>query len=376
MVASRNIPNPIFICVFVIFHVLIPEMDVAASAFAVVSLAIQLVDTIRETRRFVRNVRDAAKEWKRLIDLLEHLELIIEGIGIVFKEKEANRVTIFSESVFKALGTCETKFATLEGLVKKSQSVNQGKTKTLRAWSALKLASKEEVIREFECQLRDALMILSITMSTYSTYGAGKTVKTLLIINSNLHYQNTDAIIKKIETLESQWNDQTTLLRSSTIPSDKATTPEGSSRDLITENPSTHSVQVSRLRKTATRTYDTLLGRMVVREKKSTMAFKQNHQTPKNNVLTLFESTWTFSPAFLSSRIELQYRNTGPWIWPNIKHYNVLDDDDFRSLHQACYKGDLTALQACFKNRKGITPFVINSSGQSLLHVRSNVKIE
>jgi hypothetical protein len=256
-------------------------MDVAASAFAVVSLAIQLVDTIRETRRFVRNVRDAAKEWKRLIDLLEHLELIIEGIGIVFKEKEANRVTIFSKSVFKALGTCETKFETLEGLVKKSQSVNQGKTKTLRAWSALKLAYKEEVIREFECQLRDALMILSITMSTYSTYAAGKTVKTLLIINSNLHYQNTDAIIKKIETLESQWNNQTTLLRSNTILSDKATTPEGSSRDLITENPSTHSVQVSRLRKTATRTHDTLLGRLVVREKKSTMTFKQNHQTPK-----------------------------------------------------------------------------------------------
>ena len=53
----------------------------AASGIAVVSLAIQLVDSVRQLQRFLRSVSEAPKELKRLINLLEQLELILDNIG-------------------------------------------------------------------------------------------------------------------------------------------------------------------------------------------------------------------------------------------------------------------------------------------------------
>jgi len=48
-------------------------LSTAASGIAVVSLAIQLVDSVREIRRFLRDLSEAPKELKRLVDLLEQL---------------------------------------------------------------------------------------------------------------------------------------------------------------------------------------------------------------------------------------------------------------------------------------------------------------
>jgi hypothetical protein len=56
-------------------------LSAASSGIAVVSLSIQLVDSVREIRRFFRTLKDAPEELSRLLDLLEHLELMLENIG-------------------------------------------------------------------------------------------------------------------------------------------------------------------------------------------------------------------------------------------------------------------------------------------------------
>ena len=56
-------------------------LSAAASGIAVASLAIQLVDSVREIRRFFRTLKDAPEELHRLLDLLEHMELMLDKIG-------------------------------------------------------------------------------------------------------------------------------------------------------------------------------------------------------------------------------------------------------------------------------------------------------
>ena len=63
-------------------------LSAAASGIAFVSLVIQLVDSVRGIRRFLQKFSDAPKELKRLIDLLEQLELILENIGMLINRQK------------------------------------------------------------------------------------------------------------------------------------------------------------------------------------------------------------------------------------------------------------------------------------------------
>ena len=89
-------------------------LSAAASGMAVVSLAIQLVGSVRDIRRFMRQVSDAPKELNRLIDLLEQLEVIIEGVGELIEKqrRSAGDSDIdVSPNVLRAMKTCENRLA-------------------------------------------------------------------------------------------------------------------------------------------------------------------------------------------------------------------------------------------------------------------------
>lgn len=54
-------------------------MDGVSGAFAVVSLAIQLANTV-QSAKFLRNFRDAPKEVIRLIEILEQLHITLDHV--------------------------------------------------------------------------------------------------------------------------------------------------------------------------------------------------------------------------------------------------------------------------------------------------------
>jgi Fungal N-terminal domain of STAND proteins len=147
-------------------------LSAAASGIAVVSLAIQLVDSVREIRRFLRNVSEAPKELRRLIDMLEQLELVLENIGALVerqKQQAAEADVDVSGSILKAMTTCESKLKMIEDVVEVAKKNSSVTSKPARTFGSFRLACKRRDIEEFEGQLRDAISLLNLTMTVNLT---------------------------------------------------------------------------------------------------------------------------------------------------------------------------------------------------------------
>jgi heme exporter protein D len=144
----------------------------AASGIAVVSLAIQLVDSVREIRRFLRDISEAPKDLRRLIDLLEQLELILENIGALVERQQqhsAEPAIDMSASIVRAMRTCESKLKFLEDVVAAAKKTSSSNGKVKRTFGSFKLACKKKDIEELESQLHDAISLLNLAMTTNLT---------------------------------------------------------------------------------------------------------------------------------------------------------------------------------------------------------------
>lgn len=141
-------------------------LSAAASGIAVVSLAIQLVDSVREMRRFLRSISEASEELKRLIDLLEQLEMILEQVGMLVQRQHENtrlEADGVIASVSRAIKTCESKLAKLEEIVEATKNTS-ATSRAAKMLGSIRLACKKKDIREMEQQVHEAVSLLSVTM--------------------------------------------------------------------------------------------------------------------------------------------------------------------------------------------------------------------
>jgi hypothetical protein len=147
-------------------------LSVAASGMAVVSLAIQLIGSVQEIRRFLRNISGAPKELRRLFDLLEQLELISENIGALVERQKRHSAPgdiDVSGSVLRAMETCESKLKMLIDVLDVAKKTAIAPNKATRTLGSFKLACKKKDIEGVENQLRDAIGLLNLTMTTNLT---------------------------------------------------------------------------------------------------------------------------------------------------------------------------------------------------------------
>lgn len=147
-------------------------LSAAASGIAVVSLAIQLVGAVRDIQRFLRNVSEAPKELRRLIELLEQLELILESIGTVVdrqRRQSGDADTAVSEPVLRAMRSCENLLAKLGNVVDAARKSDDARFKATRSLGSLRLVCKKRDIEDLERQLHDAISMLNLTMTTNLT---------------------------------------------------------------------------------------------------------------------------------------------------------------------------------------------------------------
>jgi hypothetical protein len=148
-------------------------LSAAASGFAVVSLAVQLVGSVRQIRQFLRSISEAPEELRRLMDLLEELELILEQVGILVQSQRRNSTlweTGVLTSVLKAANSCQIKLAMLEGVVEATKQAFAASNRTTRTLGSFKLACKKKDLREIESQLHNAANLLSLSMMANLTY--------------------------------------------------------------------------------------------------------------------------------------------------------------------------------------------------------------
>lgn len=147
-------------------------LSAAASGIAVVSLAVQLIGSVRDIRRFLRRVSEAPKELKQLIDLLEQLELVLQNIGMVIENQRKhndNGDIDVSLSVLRAIEACESKVTILEGVIEATKKASSTRNKTARTLVSFKLTWKKREINEFESQLHDTVNLLNLAMTANLT---------------------------------------------------------------------------------------------------------------------------------------------------------------------------------------------------------------
>jgi hypothetical protein len=143
-------------------------LSVAASGIAVVSLTVQLVDSIREIQSFLRRVSDAPKELKRLLGLLEQLELILESIHIIVEKQRKHSPGLdvsVCASILRAVSTCRDRLVLLGDVVSSVKKASSTNGKVQKSLECFRLACKKKDIEEFETLLQQAVSILDLTMT-------------------------------------------------------------------------------------------------------------------------------------------------------------------------------------------------------------------
>lgn len=147
-------------------------VSAASGILAVVSLAIQLVDTIQKIRHFVQDVAHASKKHDSLITQLNSLERLLEGVKAISKRDACNGATVFSECIRYAVINCDEKLKSLQQFIEHNRSVTDGNGKITRTFCAVKLAFKDEDIKEFDCNLHQAVVTLTAALTLNARYMA------------------------------------------------------------------------------------------------------------------------------------------------------------------------------------------------------------
>ena len=141
----------------------------AASAIAIVSLAVQLVHTVEEIGKFLKNVQGAPKEVLRLLETLEQLQGTLDNVRQLI-DHQFLVLRLPGSPVFmnKAMENCEKQIKALETVVWKAKRSLGHQHMLRRKWSSMKIVAKKQDIEHIQCRLRDAKMDLQFALSSNS----------------------------------------------------------------------------------------------------------------------------------------------------------------------------------------------------------------
>lgn len=141
----------------------------AASGIAVVSLALQLVQSIVAIRAFIKDVKDAPKELERLVDKLEQLEALLDEARKILEQRSSLQGLPFpapSLVIFNCLKGCEKSLQPLVDIVTKfttPSSSHIGST-AAKLKREIKLGIKVKEIATFETRIQQDIDLLSTTL--------------------------------------------------------------------------------------------------------------------------------------------------------------------------------------------------------------------
>ena len=146
-------------------------MDVlssASSAFAVVSLAIEVGDKIKKLCDFWNSIQEAPKEVRRIARDLTIISHVLEDIR---EDAQSARPHARATSAsLAALDQCSDSVDLLQRLLDELEPGLLSEKRRIRRWSAFKAAWKGERIRKFQEGLRDMKMTLILTRQNSSRY--------------------------------------------------------------------------------------------------------------------------------------------------------------------------------------------------------------
>jgi hypothetical protein len=146
-------------------------MDGAASIIAVISLTLQLVQTVDTIQTFARDVKGASKELERLIELLERLSALLQDVRDVMERQTSLRdFPLPSNTIFACLKSCEKSLGLLEDEVTKHEKAQGSSPSAMKRWKDdVKLAFRAKDIVAFEARIQRDINDLHTSLGTNTT---------------------------------------------------------------------------------------------------------------------------------------------------------------------------------------------------------------
>ena len=140
-----------------------------ASAIAVVSLAVQLVDTIQEISKFLKNAQDAPNEVSRLLETLAQLQGTLDNVRqLIDQQFLVLRLPGSPVFITSAMENCEKHIKELETFVSTARRSFENQRMLRRTWASLRVVAKKQDIEDIQRRLRDAKMDLQFALSSNS----------------------------------------------------------------------------------------------------------------------------------------------------------------------------------------------------------------
>ena len=121
----------------------------AASVIGIVSLAIQLTDSIAKLSDFLGSIQEAPDNVKVILTDLELLSIILTDIQL-----HENKYTL-NPSVKIVLASLEHKVAAFTALVKQHEPSSKSSSRRIRKWTSVKAAFQDKKFKNFQQSLND-----------------------------------------------------------------------------------------------------------------------------------------------------------------------------------------------------------------------------
>lgn len=138
-------------------------LGVVSSGFAVVSLALQLVDAVQKLQTFWQSFEDGGSNVERIKDHLVTLHAIGAAVAETCQQEPQIGCT---ESVLKSLLACK---ARTDKLMHLTRNIGQEKPRGRwnKRWTNLRATLRDKTIRKIENQLNGDVMMLLLALQPF-----------------------------------------------------------------------------------------------------------------------------------------------------------------------------------------------------------------
>ncbi len=133
-------------------------MEAASSIIAVVSVAIQLAESIKKLVIFFKDVRDAPSEVNALLDDLEILYDTLQQVGAFSGDSRSSKI------IERALQSCNTEVHKLDSKLSDAARNIKSENICLRKWSAFGIVLKKSQIESLRKAIEQAKSTLTLAL--------------------------------------------------------------------------------------------------------------------------------------------------------------------------------------------------------------------
>ena len=149
-------------------------LSAAASVLAIVSLSVQLIQSVALIKEFAQDIKGASKELARLMAKLELLKELLEDVRTMSEQQSLLQDLHFpapSRVILRCLQSCQDSIQPLVDIVMKSiTSQAQLSSATARIRSEVKLGLKSKQIAALETRIQQDVDALSASLALNSNF--------------------------------------------------------------------------------------------------------------------------------------------------------------------------------------------------------------